>query len=280
MTKSISQMKLLFIFASKPNSSRPSFLPSTFRLSTLGLLLTFNFSFLTLYSCGLDIEDPTPPSPPFWVQKSFPEEWPERGIDAHESGGIYLEWEPNPEENIAAYLIFCARHYQENDSLGKYEILENYIPDSQLNFLHSDAVSRIKYFYKLKVEDFAGNLSFFSDSIGYTLLPGLDTETMTPNGNNDTLNNDRLLTWNHSYNTQMENFCLTVLTQNNDLVIRVQISPTDYVNGQESWPIPESLLLDSSGIFKWRIDMGAQYVFGLETVGSESAWATFLYYRD
>ena len=52
--------------------------------------LTFSLSLLTI-QCGLNIEDSTPPSPPVWVQKSLPEEWPEPGIDAHESGGIFLE---------------------------------------------------------------------------------------------------------------------------------------------------------------------------------------------
>ena len=117
--------------------------------SWLLTLLTINLSLLTI-QCGLDIEDPTPPSSPVWVQKSLPEEWPERGIDAHESGGIYLEWEPNPEENIASYWLFIARYFPENDSLGEYETLWSNIPESQINFLHSEAAARITYYYKLK----------------------------------------------------------------------------------------------------------------------------------
>ena len=85
-------------------------------------LLTFNFAFL-ISACGLDVEDPTPPSPPVWVQKSLPEEWPEQGIDAHESDGIYLEWEPNPDEDITAYRIHRATLYAINDSLGDYGLL-------------------------------------------------------------------------------------------------------------------------------------------------------------
>ena len=103
---------------------------------------------------------------------------------------------------------------------------------------------------------------------------------MSPNGNSDTLNHGRLLTWIYSNTTEMENYYLTVLTQNHELIIRVQISPTDYVNGQESWQIPESVVFDSNAIVKWRIDMGANYINNLETSGSESTWATFLYYRE
>jgi hypothetical protein len=236
-------------------------------------------SLLTLHSCGLDIEDPTPPSSPVWFQKSLPEEWPERGIDAHETEGIYLEWEPNPEENVTAYLVFCARYYQENDSLGDYEKLGRNTSESTIsfNFLHSEAAIRTNYYYKLKAEDSAGNYSVFSDSIGYTLLPSLDMETMTPNGNRDTLNNSRSLSWKYNYDIEMENYCLTLLTQNNELIYRILISPTDYVNGQEWWQIPESVVLDSTEIVKWRIDVGAQYINDLETFGSESNWATFSY---
>jgi hypothetical protein len=34
---------------------------------------------IVLIGCGFDVEDPTPPSPPMWVEKSLLEEWPERG---------------------------------------------------------------------------------------------------------------------------------------------------------------------------------------------------------
>jgi hypothetical protein len=87
----------------------------------LQLILFFQISFL-FFQCGLDVEDPTPPPPPIWVQKSLPKEWPERGIDAHESGGISLEWESNFSEEIVAYNIYRATWYELNDSLGEYEL--------------------------------------------------------------------------------------------------------------------------------------------------------------
>ena len=289
MSKFLNQLRHLSTFVSQQIHPRPSLLPTSFRLSTkprrirwFGLLIIYHLLFIILLSCGLDIEDPTPPSPPVWVQKSLPEEWPERGIDAHETGGIFLEWEPNTEENIAVYLIFSARYYPENDSLGDYEILGSNAFESTIsfNFLHSEAVTRIKYYFKLKAEDSAGNLSIFSDSLGYMLLPSLNTETMAPNGNSDTLHADRFLTWRYPYSTEMEDYGLTVLTQNNELIVRVQLSPTDYVNGLESWQIPESVVLASSQIYKWRIDIGAKYVNEFETSGSESAWAIFLYHGE
>jgi hypothetical protein len=279
MSKIINQLKHLSTFASRQSFPRQWVLPYDFRLSTLGLLLTF--SLLTI-QCGLDVEDPTPPSPPVWVQKSLPEEWPECGIDAHESGGIILEWDPSPEDNIVRYLIFSAQYYDENDSLGDYEVLGSNTPETtiRLNFLDSEAATQVKYYYKLKAEDLAGNLSVFSDSVGYTLLRSLNHETMSPNGNSDTLNDSRSLTWRYTYDIEMENYCLTILSQNDSFVSRVVISPTDYLNGIESWSIPEAVALDSNKIYKWRIDVGAQYENNVETSGSESVWATFLYYQE
>jgi hypothetical protein len=288
-SKPINKLKQSISFARQRNFPRSNrqlwtFKPAyTLRLLSgkiliFGLLLIFCFTFF-ISACGLDVEDPTPPSPPVWVQKSLPEEWPERGIDAHESGGIFLEWEPSQDENIAAYLIFGARYYLENDSLGDYQMLGTSALEStkSFSFLHSVIAPRTKYYYKLRAEDFAGNLSVFSDSIGYALLPSLSMETMTPNGVRDTLNSNRLLTWGNSYETEMEDYCLTLLTQSNNLIIRVQFNPTDYVNGRESWKIPESVVLDSNAIYKWRIDLGAQYIDNTETFGSETQWATFLY---
>ncbi len=244
-------------------------------------LLIFSFAFLTI-ECGFDVEDPTPPDPPVWVKKSLPEEWPERGIDAHESGGIYLEWEPNPEESITSYLIFGARYYQGNDSLGDYAIVGiiNLEENVRNNFLHSDAATQIKYYYKLKAEDSAQNLSVFSDSIAYTLLRSIDHGTMSPNGNADTLNASRYLSWKYTYDIEMENYILTILTQNDSLVVRAMLSPTDYSNGIESWCIPEVVVLNSNKIYKWRIDVGAQYGNNYEASGSESSWATFFYHKN
>ena len=151
------------------------YLPSTFRPLMLGMILTINLSLLTFDSCGLDVEDPTPPGPPIWVQKSLPEEWPERGIDAHESGGIYLEWEPSSEENIIAYHIFRAEFFDENDSIGDYKLIHRMEVASRigLNYIDSDIEFRTKYFYKLKAEDISENLGEFSDSLSYSLLPSL-----------------------------------------------------------------------------------------------------------
>jgi hypothetical protein len=249
------------------------------KLSTPILLLLI-WGLLT--QCGLDIEDPTPPSPPKWIQKSLPEEWPERGIDAHESEGIYLEWEPNSEENIAAYLIYRAEYFEGNDSLGDYDLLARFQLESipGLEFIDTSGKTRKRYYYKLKAEDTANNRSAYSDSISYSLLPQISINWMIPNGILTSLDTDRSLDWHYPYSIEMENYCLSILNQNNDFIFRAIINPGSYVSGWESWLLPDSVTLHPGQIYKWRIDAAAKYENGLESTGSESPWAMFLYVAE
>jgi len=248
-------------------------------LSWLFVLLTFNLSFLTIHSCGFDVEDPTPPSPPVWVQKSFPEHWPERGIDAHEIRGVSLEWEHNRDEGTVAYLIYRAEHFADYDSLGDFLLLSRLEiePNSELEYIDTDLVEGIRYFYKLKAEDMAKNQSEFSETVGYLLLQQISIHHMSPNGISKILGSHRSLSWIYAYGIAMENYCLTLLDQNNDFILRSIFTPVSYTNHTESWYIPDSIALDSNEIYKWRIDTDGQYLYGLETAGSESPWATFLY---
>ncbi len=241
-------------------------------------LLTFNFS-LIISNCGLDVEDPTPPSAPVWVQKSLPEEWPERGIDAHESGGIFLEWEANPEENIRFYLIYRAQYFGAIDSLGYYDLLTmlEIIESSSLNHLDTDVSLETKYYYKMKAEDESGNRSDYSDSLSYSLLPQIQIVRMSPNGLADRLNSARNLFWGYDGEIEMEDYCLTVTEANGSSVYRQVFSPGNYVGGSESKELPPSLTLVSGEVYRWRIDTGARYINGLETAASESQWATFSY---
>ena len=257
-----------------------------FRLASMKLVFQhffiFYFLFFIFQSCGLDIEDPTPPPKPHWVQKSFPEEWPERGIDAHESEGIFLEWELIENQGVVAYLLYRAELNEENDSLGNYELLTR--QETGLNndssYLDPDTRSRIRYYYKLRAEDSSNNLSRYSDSITYSKLPTISINLMSPNSATATLNTKRQLSWGYSYHLEMEDYCITITTQTNELIIRDVLSPTNYVGGTEYWTIPDSISLEDNHLYKWRVDVVAGYVNDLETAGSESMWATFLYIGD
>jgi hypothetical protein len=278
MLNIINQPNRRFTFANPRALPRPGLLPFDFRLSTIGLFLIF--SLLTVQSCGLDVEDPTPPSPPVWVQKSLPEEWPERGIDAHESGGIYLEWEPNPiQEDISAYHIYRAKYYHLKDSLTSYELISRLELEttSVFDYLDTQIWTDTLYFYKLKVEDYSDNLSFYSDSVGYLLLRQPKLEKMHPNEPTDSLGDHRTLTWSVHYNIKMENYCVTILSEDNIFIWRQMITPSNYVDGIETWTIPDNVNLTPGIIYKWRVDLGGQYIEDRETTGSESPWAKFLY---
>jgi hypothetical protein len=277
----IKLVKQVSQFVSHQILQQVSFLPSASVLSTFGLLLILNFSFL-IFHCGLDVEDPTPPSPPVWVEKSLPEEWPERGIDAHESGGIYLEWEPNSEEDIVAYNIYRAKWINEIDSLGDYNLLYRLEVESmsRMEYIDLGVQTGAKYYYKLKSEDTAENLSEFSVSQFYTLLHQINIETMSPNGQTLVLDQNRNLSWRYFYDIDMEDYCLTVLDDMNEIVFRGVIMPENYVSSSESTKIPADIVLGVDHRYQWRIDIGAIYIENRETSGSESLWATFLYAGD
>ena len=252
----------------------------TFRLLTFGLLLTINFSLLIFNSCGLDIEDSTPPSAPVWVQKSLPEDWPERGIDAHESGGIFLEWEPNPiEENVNSYLLHRAEYFEVEDSLGDFELLSTLLLESSSasEYIDRSTTVNTRYHYVLIAEDGSENQSTPSDTLGYMRLGAMSSASMLPNGLSVPLDSDRKMQWIYSYNVAMENYTLTILSADNGLILRREITPGNYIGGREYFTVPDTIVLTSGSVYKWRVDMGGRYEEGRETAGSESPWATFLY---
>jgi hypothetical protein len=245
----------------------------------LQLILIFQISFL-FFQCGLDVEDPTPPPPPVWVQKSLPKEWPERGIDAHESDGIFLEWHKDTyKEIIATYSIYRAKYFGPEDSLGQYELIVQLDPRSRLNLEYVDWNVDIgsPYFYKIISQDITDNRSLFSDSISYTLLSTINAEWVHPNGNYDVLGEDRKLNWWYPPNIEMEDYCITILSSENDLILREIIVPNNYTGGWDSWQIPLQFDFEVNMVYQWRIDTGAKYIDGYEVAGSESYWATFLY---
>jgi hypothetical protein len=247
------------------------------RPSVYRQIMIINLLLLFLQSCGLDVEDPTLPSTPVWVQKSIPEEWPERGIDAHELGGIYLEWHSSNEVDIVNYSIYRAVWDNTHDSLGKYKrifILEN---DGALDphVVDYNAALRKHYSYKIRSKDAAQNMSDFSKPVSYMLLPPITGEMMEPNGVTDTLSHNRELSWNNNYISEVENYCLTILSNYNELSVRVILQPKNYLSGLETWSIPRDVPLGDGELYKWRIDIVSRYSNNIETWGSESSWATF-----
>ena len=242
-------------------------------------LLTFNFS-LFISNCGLDIEDSTPPSAPVWVQKSLPEEWPERGIDAHESGGIFLEWEPNPiEEYVTSYQLHRTEYFEFEDSLGDFELLSTLMLESSSasEYIDRSATVNTRYHYVLIAEDGSENQSTPSDTMSYIRLNAIHSASMFPNDLSVALATDRNLHWSYSYTVAMENYTMTILNADNGLILRRELAPGNYIDREEYFTVSDTIHLENGVIYKWRVDMGGRYVDGCETAGSESPWVTFLY---
>jgi hypothetical protein len=263
---------------SNPNSTRTKWVRMNYWLC---IFFTSSFSLLISH-CGLDVEDPTPPSPPVWVQKSQLEEWPERGIDAHESGGIYLEWYSNHEDDIEFYWIYRAEYIGLSDSLGDFGLLTRLKvkPSDIVEYLDESTINQATYFYKLKSEDISNNFSDFSDSLMYSIIQPIELSNMSPNGLSNELESNRRLSWYYWHSIELEEFVLTILTNSNELVSRQVFHPDDYLGGYKTYIINDSIPLETGEHYKWRIDICGRYVNGLETSSSESGWATFLYIKS
>jgi hypothetical protein len=279
MSKFITKLKHQILFTNHCRCPRPRFLHSPLRLSTIGLIFTFNFSFLTIQSCGLDIEDPTLPSPPVWVQKSFPEEWPERGIDAHESGGIFLEWQPYINDNIISFEIYRAAYYEVEDSLGDFTLLVRLSQSSQsvLEYIDTAApIGKTMHYTIVAVGDSQIH-SDPSDTIYYRRQRAIARQWMIPNSQTDTLSISRQLIWEDHYIEETQDYCLTLTRNSGEILFRQILQPKNYIGRQEIWFIPAYVVLDENNIYKWRVDTAGHYEDGMESAGSESIWATFLY---
>ncbi len=279
MSKIIHHQKYPYTFASAYNKPQSRFSLSTFRLFTIGLFIPLSIMNL---QCGLDVEDPTPPSAPLWIEKSLPEEWPEHGIDAHESNSIYLEWEQTQDYDIIAYFIYRATYFFRNDSLGEFDLISRFEAnvETTLEYMDVDASFGVIYYYKIGAENISGVMSELSDPVSYSILPPVEINRMKPNGISDTLDTTRELRWSYDYHIEMENYCITILTNTNHIVWRSLISPANYTSNTESVCIPDTISLESNWIYRWRIDIGANYNKGIETSGAESPWATFLFISE
>ena len=190
-----------------------------------------------------------------------------------------MEWVPNPEEDIIAYNIYRAIWFDDNDSLGEYSLRSRVDLNSQTSLVYIDRQleSGMFHYYRLTAEDVTSNESAYSDPIYYSLLPRISVEFMIPNGLTECLHQNEDLRWKYNYYSEMEEYCITVLTDEDVIITRQVFLPGNYTGEWEYWHLPADILLDSGKVYKWRIDTGANYLDNIETTGSESHWATFKY---
>jgi hypothetical protein len=238
--------------------------------------------FLASYTtCGLDIEDSSPPNPPVWVQKSISVEWPERGIDAHESGGIYLEWVYESEEEIVSYEIYRAVSNDNSDEVDEYSQIGSVDIEVSTTpvFVDNYVQPGILYLYKIRAKDSADNYGSFSTSTGYRTLPAINDNEMFPNGNDAVLTRGGKLSWQYYYTIQMELYIITILSESGQLIHRAEIIPGNYVGRTEYWQPPSSVIMENDQKYQWRLDISAEIENGIEVSGAESQWATFNYHE-
>lgn len=237
---------------------------------------------INIQSCGLDVEDPFPPSKPQWVEKSLPQEWPEQGIDAHEDRGIVLEWFSPQNEGIVTYGIFRAIYYDTIDSLTDFIMISNVFNGSTtvIEYIDQNLDYSVRYMYRIQAEDHSGNKSEYSDSVSYKLLRSVLLQTMSPNGSQSDLESNRELRWGISVSFETEKYTITILDSQSNLIARETFNPNQYTGINEVWNIPSSIVLDSAQIYKWRVDISSDYANGRELSGSESNWALFRYNRN
>lgn len=241
------------------------------RGSVLGLVL------ILLMGCGFDLEDPDPPSRPQWMPKSVPEAWPEQGIDAHESGGILLEW-MEVDDEIDGLKIFRAQQIAGSDSLtdfGEVSDLQQAYLAQEGTYLDDTISDDVRYHYYLRSYNSAGNLSEPSDTISYLILPPV--YSLRPFSITDTLTHPVVLGWTYRYTTAMEDYVLTVLDSINQLVYRNRFNPSTYIEARDRHILPDSVLMESNSTYSWRVDVQGSYRLDLESSGGESGWAYFYY---
>ena len=123
------------------------------------------------WACPAVMEDPDPPAPPKIVEKSLPEAWVEQGIDADNTGEnrIVLMWHPNQEEDLAGYAIYRADTVVTNkfNHIATIDLFHTLGADT---IYYNSLRTYVDYFYFIRAQDHAGNLSDPSDTITYRLL--------------------------------------------------------------------------------------------------------------
>lgn len=130
--------------------------------------------------CPDYVEDPYPPSPPVFVDKTYPTDQTEQGIGAYnfntetpEKNSIRLMWHPNAEDDLAGYKLYRAREVA--DEIEDFELIKIVDIAATLTgrdtfYIDTEPQVLRRYYYFLKSYDLAGNNSEPSDTVSYKLL--------------------------------------------------------------------------------------------------------------
>ena len=140
-------------------------------------LYLFLLSFFVIAFQCTDVENPNPPEIPKIVDKSVPEKFTEKGIDAiEETNAIIIQWEANSEKDLEGYYIYrAANTINSNSDELKYSktatISVNYVNPiaTATEYIDYNVSIKIQYFYYIRAFNQSGNVSDASDTISYKL---------------------------------------------------------------------------------------------------------------
>jgi len=239
-------------------------------------------SCLMVFSCGEDTidEDITAPMPPELVEKSVEYAMVENGIDAVPGGNwIYLQWDPNTEDDLAGYQIW---RMAEDDTNQTFLLLQN-LSLTQLTSIEQPEFTDMSpevapnpftgfgrgYYYYITAYDDMGNQSAASDTAYYKLLK--KPQSLSVDADLDTVR------W--SYPIAPEEDVYFVLR-----IVRVPSGDyvwiTRYYNFQDPFAVPynfdgSAIGFMGSGKYYFRVDVSYLTDYGDLYNGAES---NLLYY--
>ncbi len=253
---------------------------------------------IAILGCTQVREDPDPPSPPHWVEKSPPEALVEAGIDAISSGSpaILLMWNANSEPDLAGYIIYRADTTASHpfQPIAEIDLIQTW--ESDTSFIDEMLHPYVDYYYYLTARDHAGNESAPSDTIQYRLMQAC--QPLSPV--DQTLNVDALtFSWIDP---------LGAHTYTQEYVLRVEaLAPEphtvwlarfyqrwyteqttgdpiqfDWFSASEQWPDWVNVCLSleddlSPGLYRWKIKNISEVdnTTGLDECSGESEWVFF-----
>lgn len=232
-----------------------------------------------IFRCAEDtvLEDLTPPRAPVLQPKSADTAAVESGIDAVPEGDwIYLEWEPNPEEDLAGYFV-----YRSTDSLFGFDttgIVQVDQPFSDSSFVDKDPgvappenSSGDTLYYFVTAYDRSDNESQPSDTVHYQLVQKADN--LSENGDLRT----PTLKWHYPpTNYYPEAFLVKLYHDDTGDLLWLYRHPTPYGSEFEvDYNSDGTATLDSLMVsvkYRWRVDA----VMIDSTAGSESHEKDFI----
>ena len=234
-----------------------------------GLIVLVEFvGILFTAGCGKNVNSKLIPSVPRWIPQSIDTSFVETGIGSVPDGDwIHLVWYPNPETDIARYII------SRNDGTG----FVDYSSTTDTTYTDKAVSISVSYSYQVRAVNSDGNESDGSTIIHYELLE--KSQLQQPVGQAPTFRNPRFM-WQFYQSTappvgwifrlqKLGNPAQQILATRQITVDQLKDFTYQDLKGLALRPsLPDSL---TAGQYRWRAD-----AFDDNFTGSKSAWGEFV----